>query len=134
MKTKSIARQQIEELIIPYLILCGIVLAGIAVYWILADNISAYNIFIHIISLVFGAVISLLYHYSLAKITMNSIIRSVKKAKNYYMGMYALRQVSIFILLASLIYFTKLSLIILCIPLFFPRIYYTYKAFTKKEF
>lgn len=134
MKPKSIARKQIEELVIPYLVLCVIVLAGIAVYWILTDDISALDIIVHIISLIFGAGISLLYHYSLAKITMNSMIKSAKKAKNYYIGMFALRQISIFIVLALLIYFLKLNLIILWMPLLFPRIYYTHKAFAKKDF
>lgn len=134
MKFKSIAREQVEELIIPYLILSGIALVGIAIYWILADGISAFDIIIHILSLIVGAGISLLYHYTLAKITMNSMIKSAKKAKNYYTGMFALRQISIFIILALLIYFLKLNLIILWIPLLFPRIYYTYKAFAKKDF
>ncbi|MCM1164518.1 MAG: hypothetical protein NC299_06030 [Lachnospiraceae bacterium] len=82
---------------------------------------------------VYGIIIAVLNFLALGKSAQAALKRSAKSAQTYMNIMYCARYLGLFALLTIGALAPFISLIASVIPLFFPRIAITVRAFTRKE-
>lgn len=86
-----------------------------------------------IIGAIYGNILTVTNFFLLGKSAQNAVKRTAKSAQTYMNTMYCLRYMGLFALLAIAAVTPFVNLIAAIIPLFFPKIIITIRAFREKD-
>lgn len=120
--------EEMRSLAPYYLTACGVYLAVMLVlFFALGHDYSL------LIGAVYGCVLCAANFLILGKTAQSAVRRSAKSAQNYMNTMYCLRYLGLFLLLTLGALAPFINLIASVIPLFFPKILITIRAFKEKK-
>ena len=120
--------EEMRSLAPYYLTACGVYLAVmLALFFSLGHDYSL------LIGAAYGCVLCAVNFLLLGKTAQSAVNRSAKSAQNYMNTMYCLRYLGLFLLLTLGALAPFINLIASVIPLFFPKILITIRAFKEKK-
>lgn len=120
--------EEMRSLAPYYLTACGVYLAVmLALFFSLGHDYSL------LIGAAYGCVLCAVNFLILGKTAQSAVKRSAKSAQNYMNTMYCLRYLGLFLLLTLGALAPFINLIASVIPLFFPKILITIRAFKEKK-